>query len=49
MSNGGGSELSVIEGGENTCDFGEELEWWETPPTLSLNFEGPLCAPMRVA
>ena len=45
----GGSGLSVIEDGEDACDYGEEAEWVETPSMLSLNFEGPLCAHMRVA
>ena len=31
------------------CDYGEELQEGETPLMLSLNFKGPLCAPMRVA
>ena len=43
-----GSELSVIEGCENASDYGEELEVEETPLVLSINFEGPLCAPMLV-
>ena len=30
-------------------DYGKELQSGETPMLLSLNFEGPLCAPMRVA
>ena len=46
----GGSALSVTEGGgENACDYGEDREGGETPLLVSLNFEGPLCAPMRVA
>ena len=44
----GESVLSVIEGVENACDYGEELQVGETSLMLSLNFEGPLCAPMRV-
>ena len=44
----GWGALSVIEGGENVCDYGEELQGG-TPMMLSLNFEGLLCAPMRVA
>ena len=34
---------------DDACEFVEELEWGETPPMVNLNFEGPLCAPMRVA
>ena len=41
--------LSVIERVEDACEFGEELEGGETAQVLSLNCEGPLCAPMRVA
>ena len=44
-----GGVLSVIDGWENACEFGEEVEIGETPQMLNLNFEGPLCAPMRVA
>ena len=39
----------MIEGGENVCDHGEELQGGETPLLLSLNFEGPVCVPMLVA
>ena len=31
------------------CEFGVELEGGETAHMLSLIFEGPLCAPMRLA
>ena len=30
------------------CDYGDSLQGGETPVLLSLNFEGQLCAPMRV-
>ena len=43
-----GGVLSVIDGVENACEFGEEVEIGETPQMLNLNFEGPLYAPMRV-
>ena len=39
----------MIERGESACDYGEELDWGETPLMLSPNFIGPVCAPMRVA
>ena len=43
-----GGVLSVIDGGENACEFCEEVEIGDTPQMLNLNFEGPVCAPMRV-
>ena len=35
--------------GENACAFWEEVGTGETLQMLNLNFEGTLCAPMRVA
>ena len=39
----GGEEnvLSVIEGREDVCEFGKELEWGETPQVLGIILKDP--------
>ena len=43
-----GGVISVLGETEGMCEFGDELDNEQLKKLLELNFDGPLCAPLRV-